>query len=160
MAERKACNYFGRGMRDPGRGNSKCMSPHLWSMCDQQRCLRDTQPSYISESDASTSAMADFPAWAMSKLSSPFKLIFRGLQQSPSGVLLFLPVCGLVRTLQLTVALLWILGVALPCVRGDRLGVFLRVRTQELRSVDTTHDCNFFSAGKWFHKTLTVWNIY
>ena len=95
MAGRKACNYFGRGMRDPGRGNSKCISPRLWSMCDQQRCLRDTQSSYISESDASTSAMADFPAWAVSKLSSPFKLIFRGLQQSPSGILLFLPVCGL-----------------------------------------------------------------
>lgn len=72
MAGRKACNYFGRGMRDPGRGNSKCISPRLWSVCDQQRCLRDTQSSYISESDASTSAMADFPAWAVSKLSSLF----------------------------------------------------------------------------------------
>lgn len=34
------------------------------------------------------------------------------------------------------------------------MGVCLRVRTQELRSVDTTHDCNFFSAGKRFHKNV------
>lgn len=32
--------------------------------------------------------------------------------------------------------------------------VCLRVRTQELRSVDTAHDCNFFSAGKRFHKNV------
>ena len=32
--------------------------------------------------------------------------------------------------------------------------VCLRVRTQELRLVDTAHDCNFFSAGKRFHKNV------
>ena len=35
-------------------------------------------------------------------------------------------------------------------VIGMRVG--LRVRTQELGQVDTAHDCNFFSAGRRFHK--------
>lgn len=76
MAGRKTYGYLGRAMRVLGRGNSKCIFPRplylQGSVCDQQHCLRglrDTQSPCVSESDASASAVADSPAWAVSKLS-------------------------------------------------------------------------------------------